>query len=185
MFMCAIPQARASGNIDLFLGQKNLDKDFGSGRNIEDQDAIGLFFDWGQESWPVHIALDLLVGSKDNNGDNFDVDLDGSTAEILVGVRWYPAKASDTHWMPHLGGGLGLISGKVKADDSAASDDLRFDDSKLGLWGDAGVQYRFGKHFKVGGRVKYSRAKVDNPGGNVKEIEAGGLSYGIDGGWTW
>lgn len=184
LILCMAPAASASGNIDLFIGQKELDTDFGGGNDIEEQDAAGLFFDWGKESWPVHLALDFVIGSKDVDDSNLNIDLDGSTGEILLGVRWYPAKKSDTHWMPHLGGGLGLISGEVESS-SSGPNNLAFDDSKLGFWADAGIQYRIGEHFKFGGRAKYSRAKLDNPGGNVTEVEAGGLTWGIDGGWTW
>jgi opacity protein-like surface antigen len=185
LLISAIPDAKASGNIDLFVGQKELDEDFGAGNDIQEQDFVGIMFDWGKETWPVHIALDFMTGSDDVDDDDLDVHLDGSTAEILLGVRWYPAKESGSHWMPHLGGGLGLVSGEVSEDFPDASNDISFDDSKLGFWADAGLQYRFGEHFKIGARLKYSKAKVDNPGGDVEEVEAGGFAYGIDGGWTW
>jgi opacity protein-like surface antigen len=181
--LCIPSVAQASGNVDLFAGQKELDTDFGGGNDIEEQDAVALFLDFGQEEWPVHVAVDLLTGSRDTDDDDFDVDLDGSTGEIGVGARWYPAKGS--RWMPHLGGGLGLVSGEVKTSNPNPSNDISFDDSKLGYWADTGLAYRLADHFKLGARVRYSKAKLDNPGGDIEEVEAGGLTYGVSAGWSW
>ncbi|HKQ63324.1 MAG TPA: outer membrane beta-barrel protein [Candidatus Polarisedimenticolaceae bacterium] len=178
-----VPPAHAAGNIDLFAGQKNLDRDFGDGRSIEEQDALALFFDFGKEHWPVHFAIDLLEGRADVNDNDLDTRIDGSTGEIDVGMRWYPTKGHKV--LPHLGGGLGFISGEVDVDNDAAANDISFDDSKLGYWADAGVAFVIGDHFKLGGRVRYSKAKLDNPGGNVTEVDAGGTTWGINAGWTW
>ena len=180
--------AQAGGNVDVFAGQKEVDTNFGEGHDMQEQDALALLTDWGGDNWPVHIAVDMLTGNKDVNGDDFNPDIDGSTGEFDVGVRWYPAKGS--HWMPHLGGGVGLISGKVRVnneDPNDPNDDFGFDDSKLGYWADTGLAYRMGDHFKLGGRVRYSAAKFDNvtgPGG-TEEVDAGGVAYGVNAGWTW
>jgi opacity protein-like surface antigen len=177
------PSVQAGGNVDFFAGQKELDRNFGDGNRIEEQDAAAIFTDWGGDTWPVHIALDVLVGQRDRNDDQFDVKLDGSTGEIDVGARWYPAKGSK--WMPHVGGGLGLISGEVSTSNPDPANDISFDDSKLGYWADAGLAYRFGDHFKLGSRIRYSKAELDNPEGNVRSVDAGGLTYGVNAGFTW
>lgn len=181
--VCLTPSVRADGNLDLFVGQKELDKDFGGGSNIEEQDAAAVFFDWGQTEWPVHIAVDVLAGSKDVNDNAFNVHLDGSTGEIATGIRWYPTKESK--WRPHLGGGLALVSGEVKTSNPNPANDISFDDSKVGYWADAGIAYRFGQYFKLGSRLRYSKAKLDNPGGTINEVDAGGLTYGVSAGWAW
>jgi opacity protein-like surface antigen len=185
---CAFGPAQAGGNVDMFLGQKELDTNFGGGTDMQEQDALALLTDWGGDGWPVHIAFDVLWGNQDTDDDSIQANLDGSTGEIDLGVRWYPVK--DSKWMPHLGGGLGLISGEVDADfqdPNAGEEDFSFDDSALGYWADTGLAYRIGDHFKLGGRVRWSEAKLDNPigAGETEEVDAGGLSYGVNAGWTW
>lgn len=174
--------ARADGSLDLFAGQRELDKDFGGGNDIEEQDAYGLFTDFSGENWPVRIAVNFLSGQKDKDDDTLDIHLDGSTGEIDAGIRWYPMK--DGRWMPSLGVGLGLMSGKVETSGSGVND-VAFDDSKLGWWTDGGIAYRFGQHFKLGGKIHYARAKLDQKNDNLKEVNAAGLTYGVTAGFAW
>jgi opacity protein-like surface antigen len=172
----------AAGSVDFFAGQKELDTDFGGDQDIEEQDAVALFTDWGPKDSSWRFAVDLLAGRADRDDDELDIHLDGSTGEIGAGARWYPVKES--RWMPHLGAGLALVSGEVETNGSGAND-LAFDDSKVGYWADGGVAYRFGEHFKVGGRIRYSDAKLDQRGDVVREVNAGGLTYGINAGVIW
>ena len=178
--------ADPAGSVDFFAGQKELDRNFTESNNMEEQDAIALFTDWGSSNSQWRFAVDVLAGRKDVDDDELDVRLDGSTGEIGAGVRWYPMRES--HWMPHLGLGAALVSGKIETSEPGpGSVDLAFDDSKLGYWTDGGIAYRFGEHFKLGGRIRYSDAKLevrDNLN-NVREVNAGGLSYGITAGATW
>jgi opacity protein-like surface antigen len=174
-----VAKAELAGSVDFFAGQKELDTDFGGDSDIQEQDALALFTDWGSSNSTFRFALDVLAGSRDVDDDELNVRLDGSTGEIGAGARWYPMKES--HWMPHLGAGLAMVSGKVETDDV----DLAFDESKLGYWADGGIAYRFGDHFKLGGRIRYSDAKLEVRGDNVREVNAGGLSYGVTAGATW
>lgn len=176
--------ADAAGSVDFFAGQKELDRNFGNGQNVEEQDAVALFTDWGSSNSSFRFAMDFLTGRKDTNDNDLQVKLDGSTGEIGAGARWYPMKES--HWMPHLGVGLALVSGKVETSDPGPNNvDLAFNDSKLGYWTDGGIAYRFGEHFKVGGRIRWSDAKLDIKNDNIKDVNAGGLSYGVTAGATW
>ena len=186
--LASTPVAKAdpAGSVDLFAGQKELDRNFTEGNNMEEQDAVALFTDWGSSNSQFRFAVDFLAGRKDTNDNELQVKLDGSTGEIGAGARWYPMKES--HWMPHLGAGLALVSGKVETSQPGpGSVDLAFDDSKLGYWTDGGIAYRFGDHFKVGGRIRYSDAKLEIKDNldNVREVNAGGLSYGVTAGATW
>jgi outer membrane protein with beta-barrel domain len=181
-----VAKADPAGSVDFFAGQKELDRNFTESNNMEEQDALALFTDWGSSNSQWRLAVDVLAGSKDVNDDALNVKLDGSTGEIGAGARWYPMKES--HWMPHLGAGLALVSGKVETNQPGpGSVDLAFDDSKLGYWTDGGIAYRFGEHFKLGGRIRYSDAKLEIKDNfdNVREVNAGGLSYGVTAGATW
>lgn len=175
-------KADAAGSVDFFAGQKEVDTDFGGGTNMQEQDAIALFTDWGSSNSAWRLAVDVLSARKDTDDDTLDIHLDGSTGEIGAGARWYPMKES--HWMPHLGAGLAFVNGQVDTSGSGVND-VAFDDSKLGYWADGGVAYRFGEHFKLGGRVRWSEAKLDQKNDNVKEVNAGGITYGVTAGAIW
>jgi hypothetical protein len=173
--------ARADGSVDFFAGQRELDKDFGGGKNIEQQDAIALFTDFAGDKWPVRIAFNVISGRKDTT-DELQIHLDGSTGEIDAGARWYPMK--DARWMPHLGAGLGLMSGKVTTSGTGV-DDVSFNESKVGWWADGGIGYRFGSHFKLGARVHYAVARINPKGDTLKSVNAAGLTYGVSAGFAW
>ena len=175
--------AKAGGNINALIGQREMDESFSDTEDIQEQDMLGLMMDWGAEGWPVNIALDIVDSSKDTNDNEFNVNVDGSTLAIDGGVRWYFVK--NRSWEPYVGGGVAYISGKV--DTSGENNDLEFDDSTVGYWLNGGIKWVIGEHFNLGGDVRWEKAELDveDDLGNPTNVEAGGLGYGLLLGYRW
>lgn len=136
--------------------------------------------DWGPADWPVNFALDIISSTKDKDGDSFSPRLDGSVLEVDAGVRYYFIK--DQPLRPYLAGGLSYVSAKVETDDV----DFAFDDSAVGFWADGGLIWRIGERFNLGGDVRYTKAEVDVSNiQNTRNVEAGGVTYGVLLGFGW
>ena len=175
--------AKAGGNINALIGQREMDQSFSDTEDIQEQDMLGLMMDWGAEGWPINIALDIVAGSKDTNDENFNVNVDGSTLAIDGGVRWYFVK--NRSWEPYVGGGVSYISGQVKT--SGQNNDIEFDDSTVGYWLNGGIKWVIGEHFNLGGDVRWEKAElnVEDDLGNPTDVEAGGLGYAVLVGYRW
>lgn len=187
----AAPTTQAN-NVNVFLGQKNLDEGdwdvFDTDiLDVGEQDEFGILTDWGVGDWPVALAVDLLISSKDKNDSNFDIDIDGSTWEIDLGVRKY--WGTDGMFRPYVGGGLGLISAKVEAQSGGETFDD--DDSAIGWFVNGGLSWRLAERFNLGVDVRYSDSSVEvsridfDQTETIREIEAGGLHYGLLFGFGW
>lgn len=176
--------ADADGHVNFFIGQKSLDSD--DWEPIEDQIEFGAVMSFGQEGWPVHIAVDVLFSADEETV--FDplfgnVTLTGSTFEIDAGVRkiWKKGRV-----LPYLGAGVGIIGAALEVDDGFVSVDGN--DAAVGFWAGAGVFWRLGNHFNVGLDARYSSADVDLDFGSgvvARDVSAGGLQYGVLLGFGW
>ena len=159
-----------TGNFNLFLGAKALDKY--EWEPTEEQDEYGVEVDFKQVGWPVSIAIDLLSGSGEGIylGDKFE----SKTSEFNVGVRkiWdiFPRVR------PFIGGGISFITGEFIG--LGISDD----DSAAGIWIGGGVYWTLGGHFNIGLEGKYSTADVTLFGINA---DAGGGHFGMLLGFHW
>ena len=177
-------RADADGHVNFFLGQKSLSSS--DWEPLEKQLEFGAVMSFGQESWPVHIAVDVLTSTDETTlYDPFlgNVTLTGSTFEIDLGVRkiWKKGRV-----LPYIGGGLGVIGAGLEADAGFASTDAS--DVGFGLWADAGVFFRLGSHFNLGFDLRYSNADVDVDFGNgivAENVAAGGFGYGVLLGFGW
>ena len=108
----ASAQDQWTGNINMFLGQKNLDKD--DWEPVEEQGEFGIEVDFREKDWPVNIAIDVLASSDDQSIiDPFfgQVDLEGKTTEFNIGIRkiW-----DESSVRPFIGGGLSYIRAEAK-----------------------------------------------------------------------
>jgi hypothetical protein len=177
--------AGADGHVNFFIGQKSLDGD--DWEPVEDQLEFGAVMSFGQDEWPVHIAVDVLASADEETvfdplgGGNLKVT--GSTFEVAAGVRkiWKKGRV-----LPYIGAGVGVIGAKVEADDGFVSVDGS--DSGFGVWAGGGVFWRLGGHFNIGLDVRYSSADVDVDFGQgivVQDVSAGGLHYGALLGFGW
>jgi hypothetical protein len=176
--------ADADGHVNFFLGQKALDS--GDWDPLDRQAEFGAVMSFGQDDWPIHIAVDVLVSAdEDTISDPFvgDVDVTGTTFEIDAGVRKIWGKKA-IH--PYLGGGLAIIGAAVELDSPFGNDDA--DGQALGYWIDGGIFWRLGTRFNIGLDVRWSAADVDlDYGGTIPTdtVAAGGLSYGLLLGFGW
>jgi len=50
-----------TGNINVFMGGKQLEED--DWEPLDEQDEYGIMLDFKQESWPISIAIDFLSSS--------------------------------------------------------------------------------------------------------------------------
>ncbi len=156
--------ADGRGDVTFIFGTKLLDD--GEWGSLDEQDAYGVEFSWGDESWPFLIAIDFL-SSNDEQGN-----LEGTTREIDVGVRkiWERGRVR-----PYIGGGFAFIKGEVEGGPSD-------DDSAVGGWIGGGVLWRLGPRFNLGFSVRVSRAEPELFG---IDFESGGEFVGVALGWSW
>jgi Outer membrane protein beta-barrel domain len=176
--------ADATGNVNFFLGQKSLSSS--DWEPVEKQGEFGAVMSFGEKSWPISIAVDVLLSAAEE--DAFDpflgsYTITGTTYEVDFGVRKVWGKAATR---PYIGGGLAVIGAGAELDNGLASVDA--DDSAVGFWADAGIFWRLGSHFNLGLDLRYSDADVDldfGAGLVAQDIGAGGFSYGLLLGFGW
>jgi hypothetical protein len=135
------------GNVHFFLGQRDLG---GEWDPVDTQVASGVQVDFGQPSWPVHLAFGLQ-GSADESrvfdpvvGAN--ADLTGSVGEVSAGVLWLPSKGGSVR--PYVGGGLAAVGGQVEYDYGGF--DIDDDDQSVGFYANGGVYFKLGPRFHIG-----------------------------------
>jgi opacity protein-like surface antigen len=180
MLASGIVQANGwTGNINGSTGSKSLDSDWGE---FDSQGEFGIISDFGHQSWPFLIAIDVFVSANDDNKEiqsNSDLHVDAVTSEIMIGIRRY----YDLNYAisPYVGGGLsiGYAHREIKQSDGRYKDE---NDRGYGPWIGGGVVWRPWKHFNVGFDVRYSDFEVELFG---KDQNAGGLHTGFNAGFHW
>jgi len=176
--------ADSDGHVNFFIGQKSLDSD--DWDPVDDQLEFGAVMSFGQDDWPVHIAVDVLASAAEETVfDPFlgDVTVTGSTFEIAGGVRKIWGKGM---FRPYLGAGVAVIGAGAELDDGFVSVDAN--EVGFGFWAGGGLFWRLGKHFNIGLDARYSSAEVDLDFGSgivSQDVSAGGLHYGLLVGFGW
>jgi opacity protein-like surface antigen len=176
----ASAQDQWTGNINAFLGQKNLDKD--DWEPVEEQSEFGIEVDFRKKDWPVNIVIDVLRSSDDQSMiDPFfgPVDVKGQTTELNIGIRKIWDGSSSVR--PFIGGGLSFIRAEFEGTIpglGSASDS----DTGVGIWLGGGVYFTLGEHINLGVEVKYSDAEV-----TLFDVDgdAGGTHFGLLAGYHW
>jgi len=172
-----------TGDINLFMGAKQLEED--DWEPLEEQDEYGIMLDFKQESWPISIAIDLLSSSDKQTGyyyiygyGTISATLEGETSEFNLGIRkiW---DGSPTI-RPYIGGGIAMVSAEIKASTGGytASDD----DKAMGFWFGGGLYLTLTEHFNLGLDFRQSKAEVTLFGVDGK---AGGTHAGVFVGYHW
>jgi opacity protein-like surface antigen len=169
-----------TGNANLFIGGKMLDKD--DWEPLEEHVEFGFLLDFGKTDWPVNIAIDFL-GSQDS--DSFEeyeydyyyfYDYKVTTTEINVGIR----KSFGEVIRPYFGGGLAMITAKEEFTLQGLT--YSEDDTGLGYWINGGVYLTIGDALNLGLDVRYSAAKATLFN---YDAEAGGVHVGFVVGYHW
>jgi hypothetical protein len=174
LFFINAPANAWTGNANVFLGQKTLDKD--DWEPADEQAEFGVLVDFKQIDWPVSIAIDLL-GSVDEV-TIAGITIEASTSEFDVGVRkiW---EVSGSSIRPYIGGGIAFVSAEIK---ETSFTNLSVDDSGTGIWLNGGIYWTLGQNFNLGLDLRYSQADVTFFGEDVK---AGGTHAGVILGYHW
>jgi hypothetical protein len=177
-------RADADGHVNFLIGQKALDDD--DTDPLDSGFAFGAIMSFGQEEWPVHIAVDALgYVDEEEEFDPFlgDVTLTGATFEAAVGVRkiW---KIDNVR--PYVGGGIGVVGAALEFD--TAFGDTDADGNGFGPWIGGGTFWRLGERFNLGLDLRWNEAEVDldfDGGGTLEDVNVGGLGYGLTVGFGW
>ena len=199
LFAAGSAVVHAETNLNFVLGKKYLDSDdWPVGDN---QGSLSFLSTFGPRSWPIQIAIDLMVSGFTES--SFEIDRPGveitgddvvqATYELGVGVRkiWRTGRAR-----PFVGGGLAIIwarQGRVEFLLPPPEGDhpdvitrppmiISEEDEAPGAWVDGGIFWRLGKRFNIGLEARYSRAELSFTG---REVQAGGFNLGLILGWGW
>lgn len=174
LFFMNAPANAWTGNANVFLGQKTLDKD--DWEPADEQAEFGVLVDFKQTQWPVSIAIDVL-GSVDEV-TVLGVNIEASTSEFDVGVRkvW---EVSGSSIRPYIGGGIAFVGAEIK---ETSFTNVSFDDNGTGIWLNGGIYWTLGQSFNLGLDLRYSQAEVTFFG---EDVEAGGTHAGIILGYHW
>jgi hypothetical protein len=160
-----------TGNVNFFLGGKTLDDE--DWEPVEEQAEFGIEVDFAKKTWPVNIAIDLMVSAKEENP--LGINIKGETSEFNVGVR----KIFDAGIMhPFIGGGISFISAELSIFGLGVSG------NDTGYWVDAGIYWRLTEHFNLGFEVKKSSADVTFSDISVT-ADGGGEHFGLLLGYHW
>lgn len=168
----------AGGEINLFYGQKELEKN--DWEPVESQQAIGVELTFGHE-WPVAVAIDYFRSDDDATYSyyGYTAKLETEIKEIDAGVRYLFRK--DKKIVPYVGGGLAYADAEITLKEPDFGNES-ISDSAVGLWAAGGVNFRIGRFFNLGVDVRTSTAEVEF---FDTEVDAGGLSYGVLLGFRW
>lgn len=165
-----------TGNISGYIGQKSLDDD--DWGDIDRQGSLGIMFDFKKQSWPVSIAVDVIVSGNEHEKDG--IKTEGGSLELDLGVRKI-FELSNSSIRPYIGGGIALIGAgsRTKVGGSTISDE---DDTATGAWIGGGMYYAATKSLNIGLDLRYSQAEVTLLD---EDVEAGGFHTGITVGYHW
>lgn len=172
-----------TGNVNLFLGEKFLDKD--DWEPMDKQIEAGILMDVKHRSVPFSIAFDVLyskdkedIGSLDLGIGPFYTDVESRIMEFDVGVRkiWECPK----NIRPFIGLGLANIYGEVRAQSFGAS--VSDEDIGYGVWADIGTYVTLMKRFNIGFEARWSNVQINLYGAEAK---VGGWHVGALTGIHW
>ena len=176
--------AHASGNLNVLLGFKAMEKD--DWDPVHEHGEGGLLLDFKGDDWPISVALDFLGSYSEEAGTFFvpgrglvDGDWEARTSEFNAGVRKYWGENSTMR--PYIGGGLAFIGARLEAE-TGRFDYVRDSDYGAGLWFNGGVVWSLTKHFNLGFDIRLSQADV-----TIFDVtrKAGGFHAGLILGYRW
>jgi len=186
-FLLSIPNLAIceefTGNVNFFLGVKQLDED--DWEPLEEHDEYGISLDFKQKTWPVSIAIGYLSSSDEETVSMYvsglgtvSFDMEAETTELSFGIRkiWDDSPSI----RPYIGAGIALISAEAKG--SALGVSVSDDDTATGFWLGAGLYFTISERFNIGFNFRWSKAEVTL---YDVEAEAGGTHYGLLLGIHW
>lgn len=172
-----------TGNVNLFLGEKFLDKD--DWEPMDKRREAGILMDVKHRSLPFSIAFDVLyaqdkddISSLDLGIGPFYTEVESRIIEFDVGVRkiWECPK----NIRPFVGIGLANIVGEVEAKTFGSS--VSDEDIGYGMWADIGAYVTLAERFNVGFEARWSNVQINLYGA---EARVGGWHVGALTGIHW
>jgi opacity protein-like surface antigen len=163
-----------TGNINLFLGAKALEKDDWKTFEVEEQTQFGILVDIGKTGWPVNVSMDLLASQTTESTPL--ADFEAGTTEFNLGIR----RAFGDVVRPYVGGGVAAVSATLKGSSLGIS--YSDNDTAIGLWVNGGVYLTIGNTFNVGLDLRYSTAKATL---FDSDFRIGGVHVGLALGYHW
>lgn len=143
-FLFSIPNLaicnESTGNINFFLGAKQLDED--DWEPVDEHDEVGILLDFRKKSWPVSLAIGYLSSSDEQTEalyypgiGIYDTDFKGETTELSFGIQkiWDGSPSL----RPYIGGGIALISAEFEGTIWGIS--VSDDDTATGFWIGGGI----------------------------------------------
>lgn len=166
-----------TGNVNIFFGQKKLDKN--DWLSVEKQKNLGIEIDFKEPDWDFSMTVNYLISEDDSSGYDRHFDYyeynSAETSELQIGIKKIlDFQQSDTH--PFFGGGITFIRAKeYKYRTNEAPFIVADADNTIGIWISGGCYITVYNNVNIGFNVRYSRATILL---NDKRIRAGGLHYG-------
>jgi len=163
-----------TGNANLLLGVKFLDEiDW---EPLDEQVEAGIDIDFRRREWPISLAAAFVYSMDDDDVDG--IDLDGSTAELRLGIRkiWEP----DQTIRPFIGGGMVLLKADLDSEYQGAK--ISDDDTAVGIWINGGIYWTLNRFLNLGFNLGFSTGEVTLFG---YDADAGGFQSALLLGYHW
>ncbi len=152
--------ARMVGNVHFSLGFKSLSDDTW-GDDFVDQVALGVGVDLGNSDWPVLFTIDSIFSASEKEVAGLDHYV--YIGEFAPGIKKEWAVSDRSY--PFMGVGLAFITA-VRGDEIAGHSDSydTEDDTALGLWISAGVNWKLSHRSRIGfiGRYSFAELEIDD-----------------------
>ena len=175
-------QGEWTGNINVLIGQKWLDKE--DWEPVDKLFQIGVQTDFRPVEWPVSIAADLVHGWAEETVDMFVYDpylgymtvpfnMEATGTEVHLGIRYIYEELQ--YLRPFIGVGPALMWATYEG--SAYGYTVSDSDFTLGFWLGGGAYVTLAEHLNLGIQTKYSYGKVElfDIDGEVGGWHVGGL----------
>jgi hypothetical protein len=161
-----------TGNINLLLGEKELDEN--DWEPVEDHSEFGVAFDIKKESWPVSFTIEYLSSEGTEEEEvfisglgYFDVEYEGTTTELALGIRGI-FELTPMFSVFIAGGFLKVdAEAKVTIDNISVSEE----EDGNGHWYSIGFFLTLAEHLNLGAQLRWSEAEVEV---NGYDAEVGG-----------
>jgi opacity protein-like surface antigen len=165
-----------TGNVRIMAGNKQLESD--DWHELDSQNELGVIFDIKRETWPVSIALDLMLSGNDSDKSDAEYEY-GYTIEQHLGIRKTWSVQND-QFHPYIGGGLAIIHAGLEQEEAFGGE--KDDDQGYGGWIGTGAYWSLTENINVGLDIRYSQAEITV---YDKDIKAGGTHAGLTMGYQW
>ena len=154
-------------SLKVLIGAKSLDAQWGENDSM---DSIGIMYTLQPTSLPIGIAVDFF--GSGNEKEISGITTETTVGELNLGLRWQRL-TSQLGFSPYFGAGISLMSAELQEVRSGRKHTE--EDTGLGYWVGAGMDYHFTPQWSVGLDAHLSSADVTLSG---QEMDAGGFNWG-------